>query len=389
MGIDVCLMANNHVGDFGENGILTTIDYLRSYDFPFAGIGASLTEASEPCYVDVATGLRIGVVSAVDWGPRGKMDLPMHWPMGQMPSDDRPPFKPRPGVNLLRFDSVYHVDRATFEELRRASAYLGWEEAKASRRRGGGRDQPLIGPRMRDWESDTDTEFFFGGRKFVLSDTPGTSTFCYREDQDRIYRHVRDARRQADIVIVAFHDQSHGTRVWEYVDSFAHGAIDAGADVCVNTGGYQRGIEIYNGKAILYGQPGLYLQNDQFTHVPSSSMPLLGLSPDLTPGEFLEERMRMVKAVGGSDLPGSNPELGPPGVSSVGQVVFDQDAGIKEVRVWPFEFLTEPRHRRNFPYIGEPDSEAAKALLEFTAMRCEPFGTEFEVRDGMGVVSLR
>jgi poly-gamma-glutamate capsule biosynthesis protein CapA/YwtB (metallophosphatase superfamily) len=386
MGIDACLMASNHAADFGENGVVHTIEYLEKYGMPFAGIGRSLTEASMPCYVDTPSGLRVGIISAVDWGPRGKMDLPMPLPMGFMPSDDRPPFRPRPGVNLLRFDAVYHVDRATFTELRRASAYLGWDEAKATRRSGGGRDQPLIGPHMIGWETDTDTEVFFGGRKFVLSDEPGTSTFCYEEDRARIYRQVREARRQADIVVVALHDQSHGERVWEYIESFTHGAVDAGADICVNTGGYQRGIEIYNGKAILYGQPGLLLQNEQVTRVPSSSMPLLGLSPDVTPGEFFEERMRIGKASGGSDVPGTNPALGPPGVSSVGLVVFDRETRIKAVRVQPFEFLTSPRHRRNFPFMPRQGSEAAQALLAFTAERCKPFGTTLEIREGIGTV---
>ena len=42
MGISAVYAANNHVADFGELGILTTIDYLKQGGMPYAGIGASL-----------------------------------------------------------------------------------------------------------------------------------------------------------------------------------------------------------------------------------------------------------------------------------------------------------------------------------------------------------
>jgi len=75
MGINGLYAANNHIADFGENGILSTIKHLRRGGIPFAGIGASLTEASQPCYISTAHG-RVALISAADWGPRQKMDLP-------------------------------------------------------------------------------------------------------------------------------------------------------------------------------------------------------------------------------------------------------------------------------------------------------------------------
>src|SRR5207249_3074952 len=43
LGIDALYAANNHVADFGEQGILSTMAHLRRGGIPFAGIGASLT----------------------------------------------------------------------------------------------------------------------------------------------------------------------------------------------------------------------------------------------------------------------------------------------------------------------------------------------------------
>src|ERR1043166_3402735 len=47
LGVDGVCAANNHVSDFGDPGIVSTVRRLRDAEMPYAGIGASLTEASE------------------------------------------------------------------------------------------------------------------------------------------------------------------------------------------------------------------------------------------------------------------------------------------------------------------------------------------------------
>ena len=384
MGIKAIYAANNHVVDFGENGILTTIKYLRQRGLPYAGIGASLTEATEACYFDTSGGRRVALIAAVDWGPRGVLDLPFPWPVGYMPSDDGPPFKRRPGVNLLRYDAVYHVTRDTLEQLKKTSRDYGWEAAKAARFAGGYRDHPVIGPRMIGWEKDTDTEFFFMGRKFALSDQPRISTFCYQEDLDRIFKHVREARRQADIVIVGLHDQSHGPAVHDYLRVFAQGCIDNGADIYLNHAGRFRGTEVYKNKVILWGQPGLFLQNEQVTHVPSSLMPQLGQGPDNTAADFLEARERNER-----EASKSRRDRFGPGGSAVNVVAFDLQNRIKEVRVQPLEVMGGPRFRKGLPRMPEPGSEVVKGVLDWVAERSKPFGTAVEVREGVGIIPVK
>ena len=385
MGVNAIYAANNHVIDFGENGILSTARHLRERGMPFAGIGASLTEASEPCYVDAPNGRRVAMISTVDWGPRGLMDLPFPWPVGFMPSDDGPPYARRPGVNLLRYDTVYHVGRQEIDALRKVSKDLDWERAKTLRREGGSRDHPTVGPAMIGWEKDTDTEFFFMGRKFKASDRPGISTFCYQEDLDRVCKWVREARRQADVVIVANHDQSHGPGVHDYLQVFSRAVIDAGADIYLNHAGRHRGIEIYKGKAIIHGQPGLFLQNEQVTHAPSSLMPRMNLTPEHTPSDFIDVReecgRRSIEAAG-------RPAFGATGGSAVHVVVFDDQSRVKEVRVHPMEVSGGPRYRRGLPLMPAPDSEVSRRVLQWAAEKAKPFGTAMEVRNGAGIVRL-
>ena len=52
-GIDVCALANNHVLDFGEAGLLETIDTLAAVGVRGAGAGRTLAQAREPASVGI------------------------------------------------------------------------------------------------------------------------------------------------------------------------------------------------------------------------------------------------------------------------------------------------------------------------------------------------
>jgi poly-gamma-glutamate synthesis protein (capsule biosynthesis protein) len=387
MGIDAVYMANNHAADFGELGMLTTIDALRERGMPFAGIGASLTEASAPCYIETSSGRRVAMISVCDFGPRGAMDMLFPWPHGYLPSDELPPFRSRPGMNLLRYGAVTRVDRRTLDELRRASAYLGWEAPKAMRRTGMMRDFPVIYGERPDCEVDTDDEFFFMGRKFVAADSFGSDTFAYQEDVDRIVKFVREARRQADIVVVALHDQSLGLDglVHDYITTAAHAALDAGADIWVNTGGLQRGVEIHDGRVILHGLPMLFLQNNQITRMPSSSYAYWGLPADSTVADMLEERSRRARPT--ADGPRQTPVY-PLMPAALYSVVFDGDNRAREVRVQPFGLDRDaPRYRADLPVW--PTEEDAAETVQRTIELSKHYGTTVDDEGGVAVVKIR
>jgi poly-gamma-glutamate capsule biosynthesis protein CapA/YwtB (metallophosphatase superfamily) len=57
---DVCILANNHVLDFGRRGLLETLDVLAAAELPIAGAGRSLREAQSPAIITIPkTGRRI------------------------------------------------------------------------------------------------------------------------------------------------------------------------------------------------------------------------------------------------------------------------------------------------------------------------------------------
>ena len=58
-GIDCCILANNHVLDYGRTGLLDTLDTLEKMGIRYAGAGRNRTEASVPAILDTDRGIRV------------------------------------------------------------------------------------------------------------------------------------------------------------------------------------------------------------------------------------------------------------------------------------------------------------------------------------------
>jgi poly-gamma-glutamate synthesis protein (capsule biosynthesis protein) len=86
-GIDCCVLANNHMGDWGRQGLLDTLDNLARAHIPFAGAGRSRDEAAAPVILPIGADSRVAVFAfgCEDSG------IPPEWAAGPT----------RPGVNLL------------------------------------------------------------------------------------------------------------------------------------------------------------------------------------------------------------------------------------------------------------------------------------------------
>ncbi len=85
--LDACVLANNHVLDWGAEGLLDTLDALDAVRISFVGAGREAAESARPAMLRAPDGTRL-VVIAYACGSSG---VPPHW---QAAHD-------RPGVNLL------------------------------------------------------------------------------------------------------------------------------------------------------------------------------------------------------------------------------------------------------------------------------------------------
>jgi poly-gamma-glutamate capsule biosynthesis protein CapA/YwtB (metallophosphatase superfamily) len=87
-GTDCCVLANNHVLDWGERGLLDTLGALQSAGIPAAGAGKSLAEARGPAVLATRNSRAIRVFGVGD----ESSGIPPHWAAREK----------QPGVWLLK-----------------------------------------------------------------------------------------------------------------------------------------------------------------------------------------------------------------------------------------------------------------------------------------------
>lgn len=376
LGIDIVGCANNHSYDFGENGVLTNINYLDAVGMPHAGTGRNLGEASAPTYIDTPKG-RVALISATSSGPPG-VRAEDQWRDGMG----------RPGANVIRYTTQYTVDREAFDAIRRLSEKLGLETEKANNRMAGWRGAV---------SQDSDTEFFLSdlhshwqypvpnGCTFVVGDTFKTRFIPNAGDIERNLQRIRDARRMADWVIVSLHNHEDGKTPDEPSDiavTFARAAIDAGADVFAGHGPHRdRGIEIYKGKPILYSLGHLILENETVYQMPRDNMLRAGLTDwEATPADFYDVRS------GQEHLDNWRGMAAEPfrWRNAIASITFQADQ-LKEIRLYPIDLgFKRQRSQRGRPLLAE--GEVAQEVLQLFQRLSEPFGTKVEIEENVGVI---
>ena len=358
-GINLVSCANNHHYDYGEGGTLTNLANLEAAGIVNAGTGRNLSEARAPGYLDTARG-RVALISvASTFNEPGRA------------MDPRPDAKGRPGLNPLRFDTSYVVDRPAFDELGRISWDLGLEARKETDRK-----FAFSGATP----EDSDTEFHFLKNKFVLGDEFAIRTVPHAQDMAENLKWVRDARRMSDWVVVSFHCHERGVTREDPPDfliTFARACIDEGADAFVGHGPhFLKGVEIYEGKPIFYSLGNYIFQNDTVRWQPGHNYDLMKLDSTATPADFYEARS-------------GNDTRGFPIDSAFWEAVVaecDYSGGrLKQVKLHPVDMgFGRSRPQRGRPLLA--DAKLGGKILERVARLSEPFGTSVEIEEGVGVI---
>src|SRR5699024_4768060 len=113
----------------------------------------------------------------------------------------------------------------------------------------------------------------FDNHEFVIGEKIGKETHPIKKDLDRIISSIKEARRQADYVIVSIH--SHEMQGEEkdkpagFLKEFSRTCIDNGANAIVGHGPHVlRGIEIYKKCPIFYSLGNFIFQNDTVAKLP-------------------------------------------------------------------------------------------------------------------------
>jgi poly-gamma-glutamate capsule biosynthesis protein CapA/YwtB (metallophosphatase superfamily) len=224
----------------------------------------------------------------------------------------------------------------------------------------------------------------------VLGEEFDICTACNEDDVNENLRQIREARRQADWIVVSLHNQDLIGRSWltakkrtdvtdqpDFVHDFAHRAIDAGADILAIHGPHiLMGIEIYRGRPIFYSLGNLIMQNDMLKHVPSYPFDRFGLDPHSTPSDFFDRRT-------------GNGTKGHPVTAEFWQAIvaicrFD-NRNLSHIDIHPVDMgYGRPRQQRGRPLLA--DAELGRTILDRLAQLSNTFRTVIEQQAGRGIV---
>jgi poly-gamma-glutamate capsule biosynthesis protein CapA/YwtB (metallophosphatase superfamily) len=372
LGINMVSCANNHAFDYGEGGVLANIKHLEDADIVHAGTGRNLAEARAPAYLDTPNG-RVALVAATatfrPWNQAG---------------EQRPDLRGRPGINPLGFQTTYRVDAAAFDQLKRISRELGFEKGHERARKHFYSDKEIPDARS--------AELSLLGNRYLLGEGFSIETNASERDLQDNLRWIREARRQADWLVVSIHCHEFGgaslltagsraelEETAGFVTRFAHQAIDEGADVFVGHGShFPMGIEIYRGKPIFYSVGNFIFQNETVGFFPADAYERFDLDLRATPSDFLDAR-----TAGGKKGHPAEPAYW----ENMFAVCEFAERKLKEIRIYPIDQgFGRPRPQRGRPVLAQ--GEVAKRVLDRVARLSKRYGTEVAVRNGTGIVAV-
>ncbi len=356
-GFNIFNTANNHSGDFGQEGVSATIRHLVERNMCFAGTGNTLQEASRACYLETrqARVALIGVTATLDPAAvAGGQGVDM---LG------------RPGLNPLRFKTIHHVNQEHFDMARTLASVTGINSLTELKIRAG-----YLPP-------FPEGTLPLGKMTFVKTDGEEfNETVPSAADLERTVGEIREARRQADVVLVSVHAHesrgSDSTVPAEFVETFARACIDAGANVVIGHGPHElRGIEAYNGGIIFYSLGNFIFQTETVERQPFDAFSSKGLPIDTKIGAYMDNRSK-------------NGTMGYVVQENIWRSVMAsweiEDGKVKSVVLHPIDLAQKgTRSRRGIPTLS-----GSGATLEHLRELSLPYGTEIEIRDGKGYVRL-
>ena len=343
--------ANNHSFDFGTEGMLSNLRHLRQAGVAYAGIGENLARARAPGYLDTRKG-RVALIACAST-----------FSILSAAGTQRPDLPGRPGLNPLHFKTTYTVEPSTLASLR----------ALARAGSGGEGGAPAAADELR-----------FLGATFRAGDKPGITTEPDPRDLKEITAEIRDARRQADWVMVSIHahEGAPGDREVpaQFLVAFAHAAIDAGADLFVGHGPHVlRGVEIYKGKPIFYSVANFIFQNETIAFQPQENYDAVNLPLTANPADYFDKR----SANDTRSFPADQKIW----ESVLAEATFNSKRELQEIELYPITLgFHESRTLRGRPMPAT--GELATSIIDRVARLSKAMGTTVTWQDGKGVIAV-
>jgi poly-gamma-glutamate capsule biosynthesis protein CapA/YwtB (metallophosphatase superfamily) len=234
-GFNLLSGANNHTNDYGVIGTLENIANLRNVGITIAGIGKDLQEARSPVYF--SNGIKVALISATStFDSWAKASFSM------------PSVAGRPGINpislKITYSPFYNFAKYVYQFFMRRGLVLKL-------------------PKLRNVK--------LGNLNVSIGKEISGEYKVDKNDVLENLKIIEEAKKNAEIVVFSCHShEGTASTPPEFLLEFAHGCIDAGADIFfVHGPHYFKGIEIYKNKPIFYGLGNFAFETDSIGKLPS------------------------------------------------------------------------------------------------------------------------
>jgi poly-gamma-glutamate synthesis protein (capsule biosynthesis protein) len=274
----------------------------------------------------------------------------------------------RPGLNLVRAVRTYHLDKEHFAMAKELASVSGVNaEKERSIRLGYSVPFP-------------EGKLPFGGVMFVEDERNFVEAKPNPKDMARIENEIREARRQADVVLVSIHSHDCpggvGNKPTDFLETFSRNCIDAGAHAVLGHGPHElRGIEVYKGGVIFHGLGNFIFETETVEFQPADAYLNRSMPLDTKVGAYMDERSQngtrgfaVQEWIWKSVMAGFTME----------------DGRITQVQLYPIDLgQNKPRGQK-----GKPVMTYDENTLAYLAGLSEPYGTTLRVDNGVGYIDL-
>ena len=355
-GFNMLSTANNHATDYAYVGLTKTLQYVRAAGLQCCGTGESLSEAAAPIYLDTLQG-RIALIGCCStFNPEA------------MAGEQTRTMPGRPGVNGIRFRTVYEMPKERIDQLQDIAKAMQINASNETERAQG------YLPPLPDGETE------FGEMRFVESDHFEKRTILNKTDMDRIEKMIHEAQFMADYIVISMHSHEmkgeKGETPDDFYVEFAHKCIDAGANAVVGSGAhFLRPIEIYQGCPIFYSLGDFIIQLETIRKAPVGFFE----KQNMTGNEGLDEMFNARSCNGRKGL-----YYDPIMFRTVVPYWEAENGKLTKLELLPVELnFGESRGMGGWPryYPGH-------CIIEDLARISEPYGTKITVENGIGIVEL-
>lgn len=355
-GFNLYNTANNHSCDYSCGGVMATIENLNRTGKVYAGTGATLQDAAAPGILEV-NGVKVALLGACS-----SCDT------SAIAGNQNSSVIGRPGLNPLRYTNTYLVQQEYFDILKEVAekTKINAEQEKSI---ANGYSNPL-----------PEGKLSLGKVSFLLSDRNGMTSAPLEKDMHRMAENIRQAKKQADYVLVSIHshefDGEDDIPPAEFLKIFAHKCIDAGADAILGHGPHElRGIEIYKGKPIFYSLGNFVFQTETVSAQPAEAYENKGMDPESTVEALMDHRSQ-----GGTRGYCVQENIW----RSVMAGFTAEDGKITEITLYPITLdMHLPRKEMGCPRLSDDDG-----VLHYLQQLCNPFGTELIIENHQAKIKL-